>query len=97
MADSKVVSLRVPDELYLQLEAIAEDKYPLRGKQGGNKSQVLLDALIAYLNTVDTVDTVDEKMSTTEIIEIWTSVKEVIAPLQQRIDQLEQQLGELVA
>ncbi|AFZ13608.1 hypothetical protein Cri9333_2758 [Crinalium epipsammum PCC 9333] len=62
MADSKVVSIRVPDELLEAVDQLAGIKYPSR-KAGDkpNRSQIILDALSAYIATAN--DTVNNPIS----------------------------------
>jgi metal-responsive CopG/Arc/MetJ family transcriptional regulator len=50
MAISPNVSLRIPETLLLEVERIAETDYPSRGEDGrANRSQVILDAIAAYV------------------------------------------------
>jgi metal-responsive CopG/Arc/MetJ family transcriptional regulator len=51
MANSPLVSIRIPEETLRQLDELAEKLYPSR-KRGGksNRSQVILDAIAQFLN-----------------------------------------------
>lgn len=49
MADSKAVSIRIPDELLAKVDDLAEKKYKsIKGKP--NRSLVILDALVAHFD-----------------------------------------------
>ena len=49
MPDSKAISVRIPSQLLYSLDAIAEKDYRLKSNGYPNRSQVLLDALEAYI------------------------------------------------
>jgi predicted DNA-binding protein len=51
MADSKAVSIRIPDELLAKIDKLAEEKYTsIKGKP--NRSIVIQNAIVAYFVTV---------------------------------------------
>lgn len=51
MADSKAVSIRIPDELLAKIDDLAERKYKsIKGKP--NRSLVILDAVVAHFDTL---------------------------------------------
>jgi hypothetical protein len=63
MADSKAISIRLPDELLAKVNKLAEEKYKsIAGKP--NKSLVVQNALIVYFNTLS--DSVSDKRIVTE-------------------------------
>ncbi|HEY9874498.1 MAG TPA: GIY-YIG nuclease family protein [Candidatus Obscuribacterales bacterium] len=50
---SEIVSLRIPNEMLDALDKLAELKYPSRRSEGKpNRSQVILDAVAAYVNAL---------------------------------------------
>ena len=76
MADSKevskVVSLRVPIEMYEAVDRFAGIKYPSRKAEGSpNRSQFILDAIQAYINTLsdDVNTTVDDSVNNVGLTE----------------------------
>ena len=88
MAESKVVSLRVPDELLQWVENLSDEEYPSSrsGRSGANRSQVILDALEFYRkhrNTVtDSSSTMYDSVTREEL-------QEALAPLQHLQQRLE--------
>jgi predicted DNA-binding protein len=51
MANSKAISIRVPDELLEKIDLLAEKKYKSH-KGTPNRSLVVLDAIVAYFDTL---------------------------------------------
>jgi predicted DNA-binding protein len=51
MANSKAISIRIPDELLEKIDLLAEDKYKSH-KGTPNRSLVVLDAIVAYFDTL---------------------------------------------
>jgi len=52
MAESKVVSIRVPQTLLDTVDKLAETKYPSRNAgEKPNRTQVILDAIEAYISS----------------------------------------------
>jgi hypothetical protein len=51
MADSKAVSIRIPDDILAKIDKLAEEKYTsIKGKP--NRSLVIQNAIVAYFDTV---------------------------------------------
>ena len=82
MANSPLVSIRIPPETLRQLDELAEKLYPSR-KRGGkpNRSQVILDAIAQFLN--------QQKLPQKEHIDVEEKVHQV---LQQYEKYLEKQI-----
>lgn len=97
MAESKVVSIRVPQELLNAIDQLAGIRYPSRRLGGDpNRSQLILDALAAYVeNFDDTVDTAHIGLSPTVIdARVTALVDERLAPVESKLAVLESALGE---
>jgi predicted DNA-binding protein len=76
MANSKAISIRVPDELLEKIDLLAEEKYKSH-KGTPNRSLVVLDAIVAYFDTLsDTfkVDTLSDSDNKNRIEELSTIV-----------------------
>ena len=71
MPDSKAISVRIPSQLLNSLDAIAEKDYRAKSNGYPNRSQVLLDALEAYIeqrhNKNTSSDDVDTAVSKEEL------------------------------
>jgi metal-responsive CopG/Arc/MetJ family transcriptional regulator len=99
MAESKVISVRVPLELLEAIDKLATERYPSRRGEP-NRSQVLLDALEAYFrpSSVDNVDILYTSSTNTEIeSRIVGLVEERLVSIQAKLAALESELGELSA
>lgn len=98
MAESKVISVRVPLELLEAIDKLATERYPTRRGEP-NRSQVLLDALEAYFRpSVDKVDILYTSSTNTEIeSRIVGLVEERLVSIQSKLAALESELGELSA
>jgi hypothetical protein len=57
MANSKAISIRIPDELLEKIDQLAEEKYKSH-KGTPNRSLVVLDAIVAYFGTLSDTETV---------------------------------------
>jgi metal-responsive CopG/Arc/MetJ family transcriptional regulator len=58
MANSKAISIRVPDELLEKIDLLAEEKYKSH-KGTPNRSLVVLDAIVEYFNTLSDISKID--------------------------------------
>jgi metal-responsive CopG/Arc/MetJ family transcriptional regulator len=71
MPDSKAISVRIPSQLLDSLDAIAEKDYRAKSDGKPNRSQVLLDALEAYIeqrqNENTSSDDIDTAISKEEL------------------------------
>ena len=100
MAESKVVSIRIPQDLLDAIDRLAAQAYPSR-RSGGepNRSQVILDALAAYVKPFD--DTVNSCHTggKTEVIDgrLTALVDERLVPVKEKLAALESELEKLGA
>jgi metal-responsive CopG/Arc/MetJ family transcriptional regulator len=93
MADSKAISIRLPDELLAKVNKLAEEKYKsIAGKP--NKSLVVQNALIVYFDTLS--DSVSDKRIVAEYdtvrINDFKALQETVATLSEDVKRLEQSL-----
>jgi metal-responsive CopG/Arc/MetJ family transcriptional regulator len=58
MANSKAISIRVPDELLEKIDRLADEKYKSH-KGTPNRSLVVLDAIVEYFNTLSDISRID--------------------------------------
>lgn len=103
MAESKVVSIRVPQDLLEAIDQLAAERYPSRRTGSDpNRSQLILDALEAYVkhpdDTVSNFHTVHTVLAP-EVIDARVNVlvDERLVPIQEKVAALEVALGEPVA
>ena len=106
MPDSKAISVRIPSQLLYSLDAIAEKDYRARSDGKPNRSQVLLDALEAYIEQRQNKNNVNNTVSKEELenaldferrdmeqimyIEIRKAVKPALDKIYERLEVLEQ-------
>jgi hypothetical protein len=91
MAESKPVTIRIPEPWLSRIEALAAEKYP--GRKGNpNKSQVVLDAIDFYLQHLyDSKDSVGNNDGVLNVTNI--SIQETVnLAVKQQIEQLTIQL-----
>jgi predicted DNA-binding protein len=93
MADSKAISIRLPDELLAKVNKLAEEKYKsIAGKP--NKSLVVQNALIVYFNTLsDSVlgEKIVTKTDTVSIID-FRELQDFVATLSRDFELLQKSL-----
>ncbi|MFA9202237.1 MAG: hypothetical protein ACEQSC_01665 [Candidatus Nanopelagicaceae bacterium] len=88
MADSKAISIRLPDELLAQVNKLAEEKYKsIAGKP--NKSLVVQNALVAYFNNTSRNEVVTEDVKREIKSQLF---KELEIELTNKIDSLRDEL-----
>ena len=97
MADSKVVSLRVPIEMFNAVDKLAGIKYPSRKAQGSpNRSQFILDAIQAYINTSDDTvnNTSDDSVNNVGLTEekVLSLITSATSNLKESIEELSKKL-----
>jgi predicted DNA-binding protein len=69
MADSKAVSIRIPDELLAKIDDLAERKYKsIKGKP--NRSLVILDAVVAFFNAVSDSEINNDLIALSDTVDI---------------------------
>lgn len=93
MANSRTISLRVPDDLLLKIDCLAEQKYKSH-KGNPNRSQVILDAIAAYCITVqDSKSDNDISMSESSMLaEKIQSLEQSFLSLSRDVEQIKQSL-----
>ena len=104
MPDSKAISVRIPSQLLDCLDAIAEKDYRAKSDGKPNRSQVMLDALEAYIeqrdyqnvdNTVskeeleDALDSERKDIEQIMYIEIRKAIKPALDKIYRRLEALE--------
>jgi metal-responsive CopG/Arc/MetJ family transcriptional regulator len=93
MAESKAISIRVPDLLLEKIDRLAEEKYKSH-KGTPNRSLVVLDAIVAYFDTlsdtskIENIDTVSDSVSIVEFNEL----RDITIALSHTVKQLENRL-----
>ncbi len=93
MANSKAISIRVPDELLGKIDLLAEDKYKSH-KGTPNRSLVVLDAIVAYFDTLsDTGDivSVSPVSDSVNVIE-FNGLRDIVSTLSDTVKQLENKI-----
>jgi predicted DNA-binding protein len=90
MANSKAISIRVHDELLDKIDKLAEEKYKSR-KGTPNRSQVVLDALDAYFDTLSDNNNSEDivSLSDTVRIEDFQELRNIVNTLSDSVRQLE--------
>lgn len=99
MAESKVVSIRIPQELLDAVDRLAAVRYPSRRGGEPNRSQLILDLLEQGIKTADD-DTVNSRHTvSTEAIEtqLEALVEEKLYPIESKLAALESELGKCSA
>lgn len=99
MAESKVVSIRIPQDLLDAIDRLAAVRYPSRRGKEPNRSQVILGFIEQGIQTTDD-DTVSVSNTvSTEVIETRLNVlvDEKLSPIQEKLAALESELEKLSA
>jgi metal-responsive CopG/Arc/MetJ family transcriptional regulator len=99
MAESKVVSIRIPQELLDAIDRLAAVRYPSRRGGEPNRSQLILDLIESSIQTA-TEDTVNNRITvSSEVIETQLDalVDEKLSPIQEKLAALESELEKLSA
>lgn len=95
MAESKVVSIRIPQDLLKGIDRLAAERYPSRRPDGDpNRSQLILDALAAYVENPDY--TVNNSCTVSDLdVRIELRIADLEARLESKLmQQMEAVLGE---
>lgn len=95
MAESKAISIRVPEILLKKIDLLAEEKYKSH-KGTPNRSLVVLDAIVAYFNTLSDTDNVEDIISVSDSVSI-ADFKELRGTVITLSDSFESLRHELVA
>jgi predicted DNA-binding protein len=90
MANSKAISIRIPDELLEKIDQLAEEKYKSH-KGTPNRSLVVLDAIVAYFDTLsDTTNSKDlDSVSDSVSIFEFNELRDTVFILSDSVKQLE--------
>jgi ABC-type Zn uptake system ZnuABC Zn-binding protein ZnuA len=93
MANSKAISIRIPDELLEKIDQLAEEKYKSH-KGTPNRSLVVLDAIVAYFGTLSDTETVLFESLVSDSVSIndfnglrgeFIALKDIVRQLEQKI------------
>jgi metal-responsive CopG/Arc/MetJ family transcriptional regulator len=93
MADSKAVSIRIPDELLAKIDDLAERKYKsIKGKP--NRSLVILDAVVAFFNAVSDSEIDNNLIALSDTVDIkdFKKLQDFVAALSEDVTQLKSAL-----
>jgi hypothetical protein len=90
MANSKAISIRVPDELLEKIDRIAEEKYKSH-KGTPNRSLVILDFIVTQLATLPDTDNYQATISVSDSVstEEFQSLRNFVNTLSDSVKQLE--------
>ncbi len=90
MANSKAISIRVPDELLEKIDLLAEEKYKSH-KGTPNRSLVVLDAIVAYFDTLSDTDNPSDVVSVSDNVSIadFNELRDIVNTLSDTVKQLE--------
>jgi predicted DNA-binding protein len=93
MANSKAISIRVPDELLEKIDLLAEEKYKSH-KGTPNRSLVVLDAIVAYFDTLSDIDNAQELLSMSDSVSIddFKGLRDTVSTLSDSIGQLQKEM-----
>jgi metal-responsive CopG/Arc/MetJ family transcriptional regulator len=89
MANSKAISIRIPDELLEKIDLLAEEKYKSH-KGTPNRSLVVLDAIVAYFATLSDTDSSDNIASVSDSVSIidFNELRDIVNTLSDTVKQL---------
>jgi metal-responsive CopG/Arc/MetJ family transcriptional regulator len=99
MAESKVVSIRIPQELLSAIDRLAAVRYPSRRGGEPNRSQLILDLIESGIQTASD-DTVGNRITVpSEVLEAQFEafVDDKLSPIQEKLAALESELEKLSA
>ena len=93
MANSKAISIRVPDELLEKIDLLAEGKYKSH-KGTPNRSLVVLDAIVAYFEILSDTDSTDRAITLSDSISTveFNKLLDVVLTLSDTVRRLENKL-----
>lgn len=94
MANSKAISIRIPDELLEKIDLLAEEKYKSH-KGTPNRSLVVLDAIVAYFNTLSDTDSNTNAASLPNSVSVveFNELCDVVNILSDSVRQLEDRIA----
>lgn len=93
MANSKAISIRIPDELLGKIDLLAEEKYKSH-KGTPNRSLVVLDAIVAYFSTLsDTNDIISASLVSNSVSVVeFDKLRDIVSTLSDNVKQLENKI-----
>ena len=93
MANSKAISIRVPDELLKKIDRLAEEKYKSH-KGTPNRSLVVLDAIAAYFDTLSDTSIVNELVTVSNSVTTveCNELRDIVTALSDSVRQLKDKL-----
>ncbi len=90
MANSKAISIRIPDELLEKIDLLAEEKYKShRGTP--NRSLVVLDAIVAYFDTLSDNTNITLVSDNVSIVE-FNGLRDIVSVLSDSVKYLESKI-----
>jgi metal-responsive CopG/Arc/MetJ family transcriptional regulator len=94
MANSKAISIRVPDELLEKIDLLAEEKYKSH-KGTPNRSLVVLDAIVAYFDTLSDTSKIKDTVSVSDSVSIaeFNELRESFVVLSDTVDQIKEKMS----
>lgn len=101
MANSKAISVRIPDELLSKIDLLAQEKYKSH-KGTPNRSLVILDAIVEYFNTLSDTEnksnvTMSDNVTVTQFQELQSfsfTLHDTVEDLKDRLFLVEKTLAE---
>jgi metal-responsive CopG/Arc/MetJ family transcriptional regulator len=87
MTNSRAISIRIPDELLEKIDRLAEEKYKSH-KGTPNRSLVILDAIVAYFDTLSDTSDIVLVSDSVSIVE-FNGLRDIVSTLSNNIKQLE--------
>jgi metal-responsive CopG/Arc/MetJ family transcriptional regulator len=90
MANSKAISIRIPDELLEKIDRLAEEKYKSH-KGTPNRSLVVLDAIVAYFDTLSDISDIVSVSDSVSIVE-FNGLRDIVSTLSDNVKQLENKI-----
>jgi metal-responsive CopG/Arc/MetJ family transcriptional regulator len=93
MAESKAISIRVPDLLLEKIDRLAEEKYKSH-KGTPNRSLVVLDAIVAYFDTLSDTSKIEDIATVSDSVSIveFNELRDITITLSHTVKQLEDRL-----
>jgi predicted DNA-binding protein len=93
MANSKAISIRIPDELLEKIDLLAGEKYKSH-KGTPNRSLVVLDAIVTYFDALSDATKMDVMPDSVSIQE-FRELQVIVVSLSDNVKQLEQEIAGL--
>jgi hypothetical protein len=93
MAESKAISIRVPDILLEKIDRLANEKYKSH-KGTPNRSLVILDAIVAYFDTLSDTDNADELITVSDNVSTveFRELQNIVIAMSDSVRQLKDKL-----